>query len=266
MNMKNDLLRQMREIAQDAGNYLCAEQSRVSRLDSLKDFVTSADFGSEAIILPRLSEVDQSAVTFSEESLGDKTADELWVVDPLDGTVNFFHGNDMWGVSIARVSNGCSQKGVVLIPRKNFLASVEICIKHDGSKEFRWIQKPRSAGVSLHSELSSSQIWTDWCGYNHPKTLSVLSVLDKATLYPQIRLCATASLMAVATGQIEGYVHPGPTPFDIAAACLVVEACGGKVTDMGGKPWTAFSKDIVATNGLIHDELLKVIHNLEKSK
>jgi myo-inositol-1(or 4)-monophosphatase len=70
----------------------------------------------------------------------------------------------------------------------------------------------------------------------------------------------------VATGKIEGYVHPGPTPFDIAAGCLIVEACGGRVTDMEGKPWTAFSKSIVATNGLIHEGVLQLLNNNEVMK
>jgi len=78
-------------------------------------------------------------------------------------------------------------------------------------------------------------------------------------LYPQIRLCSTASLMAVATGKICAYVHPHPAPEDFAAGALIVEKAGGKVTDLQGKPWDIFSKSIVASNGILHEEILNGI-------
>lgn len=257
---ERDMLRQTVRVAQNAGKYLLETQAGVSRLNSLKDFVTNADIGSEAIILPGLAAIDPSAELYSEESFGDNPGNELWVVDPVDGTVNFFHGDDLWGISIARVSDGITHFGVVFLPKKGIL----LAVRRNPSplKGFWWIEQPANAVVSKEENLASAQVWTDWCGHDKPKTLAVLSALNRATLYPQIRLCATNSLLMVATGKIEGYVHPGPTPFDIAAACLIVEACGGKVTDMEGKPWTAFSKSIVATNGRIHDKVLQLFNNI----
>jgi myo-inositol-1(or 4)-monophosphatase len=255
MNEK-DMLRETVRVAKAVGKYLLETQESVSRLDSMKDFVTSADIGSENIILPELAQIDPSAELYSEESFGANPQKELWVVDPLDGTVNFFHRDDLWGISIARVSGGMTRFGAVYLPKRGILLAVRRNIAP--LKGFWWIERPPNTNVSMIDNLASAQIYTDWCGYDKPKTLSVLAALNEATLYPQIRLCATNALLMVATGKTEGYVHPGPTPFDIAAACLIVEACGGRVTDMEGKPWTAFSKSIVATNGRIHDGVLKL--------
>lgn len=257
MTNERDMLSQTVFAIQATGRYLLKTQTMVTRLESMKDFVTSADLGSEKIIAVRLARIDPFAELYSEESFGDNPHKELWVVDPLDGTVNFFHGDDLWGVSIARVSGDSTRFGVVYLPKKGVLMAV---MRNPASSTgFEWIEN-QNAHVSDGDSLASSQVWTDWCGYDKPKTLSVLAALNEATLYPQIRLCATNALLMVATGKIEGYVHPGPTPFDIAAACLIVEACGGRVTDMEGKPWTAFSKAIVATNGHIHDKVLQLVN------
>ena len=66
-------------------------------------------------------------------------------------------------------------------------------------------------------------------------------------------------MMQIVLGKIDGYIIDFPQPFDIAAAALIVEQAGGKVTERNGDPWTPFSKSIVATNGIIHNDLLRVL-------
>lgn len=175
-----------------------------------------------------------------------------WIIDPLDGSLNFFRQDEMWGISIALVENKESIAGLVYLPASNQLFTA--------AKDTNGY-----SGVSNSGVLRESQVWTDWVkeannGADHQRVMAILAKLDQHTLYPQIRLCCTASLMRVATGRIDGYVHPKPEPFDIAAACLIVEKAGGRVTDMCGETWSPFSSSIVATNGLIHDELISVLN------
>ena len=66
-------------------------------------------------------------------------------------------------------------------------------------------------------------------------------------------------MTAVALGKIDAYIHLSPLPFDFAAMALVVEKHGGKVTECDGSPWHAFSSSIIASNGILHDELLETI-------
>ena len=115
-------------------------------------------------------------------------------------------------------------------------------------------------GVSAHQELKTSQVWTDWTKGDNRRVIAIMDKLKDRTRYPQLRLCCTASMLWVATGKIEGYVHDAPESFDFAAASLIVERQGGMVTDIEGRPWTPFSKSIVATNGLIHNDLLSILH------
>ena len=91
------------------------------------------------------------------------------------------------------------------------------------------------------------------------RVYDVIKILDRHTLYPQIRNSATAEMMMVACGKIAGYVFLKPEPFDIAAAGLIVERAGGEVTEADGNPWGPFSRSLVASNGAIHNDLLRII-------
>jgi myo-inositol-1(or 4)-monophosphatase len=202
---------------------------------------------------------------FSEEGVRKAVVSGYqWIVDSLDGTVNYFSGIPDWGVSIALSYDSRPTIGVIFLPANEQLFSV--------TQKFDWplLTEVKEGNqvpikVSKDTSLANSQVWTDWVkerhgGADHQRVRDIFRILGEKTLYPQIRLCCTASMMAVAQGKIAGYVHPGPEPFDIAAAGLIVEKAGGKVTDMQGNPWSPFSESIVATNGLIHEALLEVLN------
>ncbi|MFH1401480.1 MAG: inositol monophosphatase [Parcubacteria group bacterium] len=241
------------EIAEKAGEVLLKLQKDVRKLEKdRKDFLTDADLKSNNIITSMLKSLNPEIPIYSEENgetlIGNG---KIWVVDPLDGTVNFFHQDYLWGVSIALVENGKTVLGVVYLPALSQMFGTvkggEIILK--GNMLF---------GVRKEDKLSEAQIWTDW-GKDSDEALSLLPELKKISLYPQMRLCATASLMAVTAGKICAYIHPHPAPEDFAAGALIVEQAGGKVTDLQGKPWNVFSTSIVASNKMLHKEILNGI-------
>ncbi len=241
--------------AQQAGRIVRVAQPRALQLQSFKDFLTAQDLKSEELIARVLANFDPTIPMFSEERGGTRE-ERMWVVDPIDGTVNYFHqGVDDWGISIALVEGGKTQCGAIYFP-----GSEEVCLSRQGAAAERCKGIAFSPlWVSREKRLAQAQVWTDWAKGQPERTLSIFERLSCHTLYPQIRLCFTAAMMHVARGRIDGYVHCGPEPFDQAAAGLIVQNAGGTVTDMEGKPWHPFSKSIVATNGLIHEELLEVI-------
>jgi fructose-1,6-bisphosphatase/inositol monophosphatase family enzyme len=104
-------------------------------------------------------------------------------------------------------------------------------------------------------------VWTDWVKGDNTPVYTLLQKLKSATTYPRIAMCATQTLMMVAGGLLDGYVHAGPGPEDIAAAAYIVEQAGGTVTTIDGAPWSPFgSSSIVATGGGdFHAKLLKLI-------
>ena len=241
-----------------AGNFLCKHQcAAVQIAQSYKDFVTDADLKSEKIILQVM---DGLVPVYSEEAGGKLTPHGVYlVVDPLDGSINYFSQDArFWGVSLALVNSGKSQIGLLNFPANDYMigATSGGLFTVDSSD----VLCGSDLKVSKNKSLKSARVWTDWSKDNM-LTLVVAAKLRQLGLYPQIRLCATASLLEVASGRIDGYIHPGPQPEDIAAAGMIVEQAGGVVTDMDGKPWSVFSKSIVATNGLIHNELVETLQS-----
>lgn len=261
---REDELAIMKSTAIEAGETLRYTQERtVKTTISRRDFTTNADKESETYIREELGEYFPKASFYGEELGGTITNGDLFIIDPVDGTNNFFYGDDWWGVSIALVRDGKTEQGVVYLPGKDlfFWADVRKAVAHMECRvsEVRPFNRGTYPKVSKERELKRSRVWTDWTKKGPKATLEILKRLDRATVLPQIRCCCTANMMAVATGKIDGYVHPGPQPFDIAAACLIVEKSGGKVTDLKGNPWTPFSDSIVATNGRIHKGLLSAL-------
>ncbi len=236
-------------IAQDAGIMLLQMQEEVQVIDqSYKDFVTDADLKSEEFIIRELKREFPGIPTYAEESGGSpKTEGPLWVIDPIDGTVNFAHCDDHWSVSIALAVDGKSIAGAVDIPKQEMSFYADYAMER------------YSSGLSKTSRLKDAHIWTDWAP-DVDRTVLTLKRLRESTLLPEIRLSCTASMAALVIGKIDGYVHINPTPFDFAAMALVVEKFGGTVTELDGSPWNAFSKSIVASNGLLHDQILRIVH------
>lgn len=253
------LLPQVIKIIQKAGQALLETQPKVEKIEKKgKDFLTSADLKSDSLIFQELRALTPEIPIYSEEN-EEKVKKEImwkeimWIVDPLDGTINYFHQDNFWGVSIALVENQKTQLGVVYLPVLNQLVGV--------TREGKIIRKGNisSWGVRTDTRLSKGQIWTDWAKESIESTLSVFSKLAKSGLSPQIRLCCSASLLMVASGRISAYIHPQPGPEDIAAGCLIVERAGGYVTDLTGKAWTPFSTSILASNSLLHDQIFEVL-------
>jgi myo-inositol-1(or 4)-monophosphatase len=219
-----------------------------------EDLVTNGDLQSNQLIIKRLKSLTPDVNIFSEEDEKEMTETNkpCWIVDPIDGTYNYFHQLQEWGVSIALAINGRTKIAGVYLPA---IGRLKVLIE-SGVQFF-----DASLRVREDTDISHAQIWTDHIKGPAEPVIDIFTKLTKHTTCPQIRLCATYSLLNVAYGNITGYVHPAPKPEDIAAAALIVEKAGGKVTDIQGNPWTPFSKSIVATNGLLHDQLLSVLNS-----
>lgn len=265
----SDYLKIMRHAALKAGRELLALQSSVRRLESRKDFLSDADLKADGLIQKILGEHFPAIPYFSEEREGGVVPDGMrWVVDPLDGTYNYFIGDSNWAVSIALVEGDTTIVAVVYVPgaKRMFYAGylgIPETVFVDDQLGFTY---SRPLQVNRETNLADSQIWLEWGkekldGSVHPPVLEALRRLSGGvSMYPGIRNSAAADPMAVARGQIGGFVMLEPDPFDVAAAGLIIRQAGGTVTDLQGRPWKATSESIVATNGRIHDQLLDVLN------
>ena len=186
------------------------------------DVKLSADLKSEANILKFIREEHSDDKILAEESGGKKiTTEGLWVIDPLDGTVNFSHGHPHFCVSIAYQWNGETQVGVIYDPVREELFSA---VKGQGA-----FCNNEKISVSKISEIRKAMITTGFGAYLlETDSADELKELSKAAQKIRISGSAALDLAYVASGRVDAYIESQIFLWDIAAGVLIVEEAGGK--------------------------------------
>lgn len=222
----------------------------------INDLVTEADHASEKAIFEVIKEEYPDHFLLSEEA-GAITMDSeyKWIIDPIDGTINFANGIPICGVSIALEKNGEVIMGAVYNPIIN---------------EFFFAQ--RGFGASLNDKKISVSNKTEvihgcfvtgfpYTYIDSPNgPLQVFERFIKKGI-PVRRLGSAAiDLCWVAAGRFDGFYEHKLNAWDSAAGYLIVEEAGGKVTDFKGNTFSPYQPHVVATNGKLHDELLQWIN------
>ena len=195
------------------------------------DVVTAADHEAEAMIRDRLLTAYPDAAWWGEESgrSAGVHADLEWVVDPIDGTVNFLYGLPGWAVSIAAVWRGDVVGAAVMVPTTSTLFTA---IKEMGA----WVDDDghrRSLAVSDCADLSQALIAT---GFAYDAATRVTQGAAVGRLVGQVRDirrngAASVDLCAVAAGRVDGYFERGLQPWDLAAGGLIAREAGAVVTE-----------------------------------
>ena len=253
------------EIARRAGDYIREERRKFS-LERVErkhahDYVSYVDKGSEQLIVSALRELLPEAGFITEEGLAGHDAEQmLWVVDPLDGTTNFIHQYAPYAVSIALL-----QGKTVLIGVVYEICADECFYAWQGGGAYLDV---KSKGVKGEQLRVSSQKMQDalLClqfPYNSDAYKPVMKgLIDQ--LYGHvgsIRACGSAAmaLCQVAAGRLDGYAEQYIGQWDYMAGSLIVMEAGGMVTDYDGSADFTQGNSVVATNGVIQQDLLKVI-------
>ena len=265
------------DIAQRAGDYIRKERRKFS-LERVErkhahDYVSYVDKGSERLIVAALKGLLPEAGFITEEGLAGHDAEQLlWVVDPLDGTTNFIHQYAPYAVSIA------------LLKGKEILIGVvyEICADecfYAWNGGGAWLQVPRGLGrepeeqnhatrpVDLHvsSQKIQDALLCLQLPYNSDAYKPVIKRLIDA-LYGRvgsIRMCGSAAmaLCYVACGRLDGYAEQYIGQWDYMAGSLIVKEAGGVVTDYAGSDDFTQGNSVVATNGIVQQDLLAIINS-----
>ena len=257
--LKNTLLKAAEAGAGQIMRYFQGD-FRISHKEGVNNLVTEADHASEKAILDVIRSEYPDHYILSEET--GKLAQESpykWIVDPIDGTVNFANGIPINCVSIALEKDGEVIMGCVLNPHLNELFFAE---KGKGATlNEHPIQVSDQAKV-LHSCLVTGFPYTYLDMENGP--VDVFARLVRSGI-PVRRLGSAAiDLCWVAAGRFDGFYEHKLEAWDSAAGFLIVEEAGGRVTHIDGTPYSPYQPGLVATNGIIHNELLDVIHNRAK--
>jgi len=252
------------ELARQSGIHLMSYLSDTAlekeiRLKGPVDVVTRADHEVEALIARRIKESFPSHGLLAEEGTLFAGDEYRWVVDPLDGTVNFAHGVPWFAVSIALEHRSQVVLGVVDHP----VLGETFTAERGGGAWLSTGKGPfRRVTVSGAGALPAAVLGTGFAGGR-------LTARDAALVLQFIRTArgvrnlgsAAIHLAYVAAGRIDAYWEPGLNPWDFSAGVLLVEEAGGRVTDTDGAPLR--SGDVLASNGRIHDAMLEVIATTE---
>ena len=247
------------DVARDAGNLL------VQRLGTAKvstkgdiNLVTEADIAAENLIIDRIRSHYPQHGILAEESgeavlVGGKRSEWKWIIDPLDGTTNYAHGYPCYCVSIALERAGRIEIGVVYDPTRDEMFAAE---RGQGAT-----LNDRRMRVSDVEDLNSSMLCTGF-PYNVRERPNFAHHFAAFTMKAQaVRRDGSAAidLAYVACGRFEGFWEDGLNPWDVAAGVLLIEEAGGLVTDFKSAPLNIYTPKVLATNGLVHEAMMKVL-------
>jgi myo-inositol-1(or 4)-monophosphatase len=245
------------EVAVEAGELLMSYFGKaVIEYKGDKNLVTDADRAAEELIIKRLTAARPHDSIVAEEGsmvAGDNA--RRWYVDPLDGTNNFAHGFWVFAVSIGLVQDGALRVGAVHAPSlgQTFAA------RRDGGAMFN--------GKSIHVS-GVTRLADAICATGFPyarRTLKRNNIAEHNRVLMEVQGMrrvgvASLDLCWTAAGRWDGYWELHLAPWDVAAGILVCQEAGGMVTDFAGRPVNLDQPEVVATNGLIHDELRRVLN------
>ena len=222
------------------------------------NLVTEIDKKSEALIIDFINKEFPGHSVLAEESGEHGTSSEyLWVIDPLDGTTNFAHGLPIFAVSVGVQKNGETICGVVYDVMRDEIYSAE-----KGSGSFRNGMKLK---VSSNDNLRKSVLVTGFpydIAENPDHAIERFIASLKAARAVRRLGSAAIDFCYVASGVFDGFWEVHLHPWDICAGKLIVEEAGGLVTNFYDEKINIYSKQILATNNLVHNPMIQLLSNL----
>lgn len=225
------------------------------------NIVTEADRISEAIIIDMIKSNFPDHEILSEESARTgPSSPYLWIIDPLDGTTNYAHGFPFFCISVALQFNG---EIIIAVVRNPILNELFIAEKGKGA-----YLNGKRIRVSQIDKLSKSLLATGFpydIRTSREDNLNYFCIFSKRAQAVRRAGSAVLDLCYVACGRFDGFWEMKLGPWDIAAGILMVEESGGKVSDFKGNRCSIFNGEIVASNGLIHHEMIETIRMAEEA-
>ena len=243
----------VKDLATGAGEILRSHYGRLRRADAARkttrrDLVSEADLESQRFLIDRIPAADD--ILAEEGSNRDTGARRRWVIDPLDGTVNFLHGLPFWCVSLAVVDGGELAAAVVHAPElgQTFAAAVGEGAFCNGER----------VSVSGTPELAEAILATGFAYRRNElpdNNFDNFTTLGLAAAGVRRMGSAALDLSYVASGRLDGFWELHLEAWDVAAGTLLVREAGGLVTDFGGADdldAVLRRRHVVASNGRIH--------------
>lgn len=245
-------------LARSTGAYLKTEQAMLKKheikLKGSRNYVTYIDKEAETRLVASLDKLIPEAGFLTEEgTVGFEEKEFTWIIDPLDGTTNYVHGDTPFSISIALTKRKETILGVVYDP-----VAEQMYYATGMGKAFL---NGHPLVVSNHANLTNGYI-----GFGIPYSLDEKGEKILGNAMKQFRKCsfrikgsAALEICYVAAGVCDAYFHSGLSPWDVAAGAFILQCAGGRCSDFSGGDNYIFNKEIVATNGVIHQEFMETI-------
>jgi myo-inositol-1(or 4)-monophosphatase len=250
------------QTARDAGAILADRLGHALQVSNKGDIdlVTEADLASEKLIIERIKShyprhailAEESGATDGIDLVSGKT-DWKWIIDPLDGTTNFAHGYPCFCVSIAVERAGAIEIAVVYDPTRDETFAAE---RGQGAT-----LNERPMRVSTVADLNAAMLCTGF-PYNVRERPDFTRDFANFTMTAQaVRRDGSAALdlAYIAYGRYDGFWEEGLKPWDTAAGILLIQEAGGRVSDFNGAPLDIYTSKVLASNGLIHEDMIRVL-------
>ena len=258
MTLKTPIINIMTKAAYKAGNILIKDFREVENLQVSKkgigDFVTSADLSSEKAIIKILQKGYPKIEIMSEETNSETNLnkhEKMWIIDPLDGTLNFLHGLPHFAISIALMVKEEIISGIIYDPIKDELFWAE--------KGIGAFLNGKRIRVSARSQLKDSLVSTGipWKGMesSHKNYLKILENIMKSSSGIRRYGAAALDLAYVAAGRYDAFWEFNLKTWDIAAGALIVKEAGGYVGNINKNENYLYTGNIYACNNNLVDEL-----------
>lgn len=253
----SDEMKTATKAAKVAGKILMAHYGRIKvEYKADRSIVTEADRESEKVIKTQLeTEFPDYSFLGEESGLDEKASDYTWVVDPLDGTTNYTIRDPFFNVSIGLTYKTEPILGVVYYPIEDELFQAE---KNKGA-----FLNNKRIKVSNKDKVENSVV--TFCHNRNEASIRRMGEIFVAVKLVTNRFrqigAGGLELSYVACGRTESFMMPDANSWDVVAGAIIVKEAGGKVTDFQGKPYTMESLDVLASNGRVHEELLKILRD-----
>lgn len=226
------------------------------------NIVTDADLAAEQLIVSYLLKAFPTHHILAEESLFDtRGGSHVWIIDPLDGTTNYAHGLPFFSVSIGLEIKGEIVLGVVYAPALN-----ELFVARRGEGAFC---NDNPIRVSKNASLNDSLLATGFPYDIRSGRNTNLDYFNEFVMRVQaIRRVGSAALdlAYLAAGHFDGFWELALQPWDCAAGTILIREAGGMVTNLRGEPISIYEREFLASNGLIHNDMLKILRKINELK
>ncbi len=225
------------------------------------DLVTEVDVEVERMFRALVSERFPRHQVLAEELGGQAAipAGPCWVFDPIDGTTNFTHGLPIFCASLALEIDGVAEVAAVYDPTRKELFTAE---RGGGA-----YLNGRPLRVSATRELVDAMLVTGFPYDVHSRIEEIVGLFGRFVGRARaVRRLGSAAidLCYIAAGRMDAFWERDLKPWDIAGGGLIVAEAGGRITTMDGEPFSSRGRDVLATNGLLHDDMLRVIAEFQR--